>query len=212
MDNNPKDHWERVYTTRQPHEVSWTQTVPKTSLDFIRSFGLAPSAPILDVGGGDSHLTEHLLREGYTDLTVLDISEAALAHARQRLGKDAEKVKWIVGDITTFQPPQAYALWHDRATFHFMNTAGQIDAYLGIARQAVTGFMTIGTFSQDGPEKCSGLPVRRYDEAALEAQLSTGFQKLRCITEDHTTPFNTTQNFLFCSFRKAGHPGYTTAS
>lgn len=199
-----KQHWETVYNTRQPHEVSWTEAVPHTSLEFIRAFRLPRQAPIIDVGGGDSRLVDYLLAEGYGNLTVLDISGAALARARQRLGPAADRVNWLETDIRSFEPPQQYALWHDRAAFHFLTTSPDVAHYLALARQAVApqGYLTIGTFSTDGPTACSGLPVRQYDEASLTQQLQQGFAKLRCRLENHLTPFQTQQNFLFCSFRR----------
>lgn len=204
MDNKRKEHWEIVYGTRQPHEVSWTQEVPKTSLDFIRGFQLPLSAKIIDVGGGDSRLVDHLLDEGYRDITVLDISEKALERARARLGRRAGVVRWIPSDITEFQPDETYDCWHDRATFHFLTDATEVDAYLSIARQSVTGYMVLGTFSEEGPRRCSMLDVRQYSEPELQERLQDGFRKIRCVTEDHVTPFNTRQHFLFCSFSRTG--------
>lgn len=198
----PKEHWENVYATKQPHEVSWTQDVPKTSLDFIHSFGLTKTAQIIDVGGGDSQLVDCLLKEGFENITVLDISEKALEKAKIRLGKQAEKVNWVVSNITEYQPDRTFDVWHDRATFHFLTSSTQIDQYLKIAEQSVNGFLTIGTFSETGPQKCSGLNIRQYTESTLTTQLENGFDKLKCITEDHTTPFGTEQNFLFCSFKR----------
>lgn len=200
--NERKEHWETVYNTKQPNEVSWTQEIPTTSLNFIRSFGLPKTASIIDIGGGDSKLADHLLQEGYTDITVLDISEKALERARARLGAASEQVKWIVSDITNFKPTQTYDIWHDRAAFHFLTTPEQIGQYVQTAREAVTGYVAIGTFSKNGPLKCSGLPITQYSEEQLQDTLSAGFEKMQCITEDHTTPFNTMQNFLFCSFKR----------
>jgi SAM-dependent methyltransferase len=196
-----KEHWETVYSTKQPNEVSWTQEVPKTSLDFIHNFNLPKTASIIDIGGGDSKLVDYLLQEGYEDITVLDISEHALERAKNRLGEQSKKVKWVASDITEFQPTTTYDIWHDRATFHFLTTPEQISKYLNIARAAVKNYLTIGTFSPEGPKKCSGLDIKQYDEQQLESELSNGFVKIRCITEDHVTPFNTIQNFLFCSFK-----------
>lgn len=201
MKNN-SHHWNKIYATRQPNEVSWTQEIPKTSLDFIHSFLLSKKAGIIDIGGGESKLVDYLLDEGYENITVLDISKKALDRAKKRLGDKAEKVNWVVSDITEFKPAASYDLWHDRATFHFLTTAEQIEKYLSTARQSVNGYMTIGTFSTEGPTKCSGLEIKQYDEQTLTAALENGFEKLKCITEDHTTPFNTTQNFLFCSFKR----------
>jgi len=202
MENSNRNHWETVYKTKSPNQVSWTQEVPKTSLDFIHSFGVPKTAKIIDIGGGDSSLVDFLIQEGFENVTVLDISAEALNRAKMRLGKNADKVTWIVSDVVDFKPTTTFDIWHDRATFHFLTTEEQIAAYLKTARQSVSGFLTIGTFSKDGPEKCSGLPIRQYNEASLESELKVGFEKIRCITEDHTTPFNTKQNFLFCSFKR----------
>ena len=133
---------------------------------------------------------------------MLDISESALERVKNRLGEESSKVKWIVSDVTAFKPKETYDVWHDRATFHFLTTTSQISKYLETARNAVKGYLTIGTFSDKGPKKRSGLNIRRYSEEQLQSQLSNGFKKIKCITEDHITPFNTSQNFLFCSFRR----------
>ncbi|HYF01997.1 MAG TPA: class I SAM-dependent methyltransferase [Patescibacteria group bacterium] len=201
---NLHEHWNRIYSTKQPNEVSWTQDVPKTSLEFIGSFNLSKDARIIDIGGGDSKLVDFLINEGFTNLTVLDISENALERAKARLGTKANLVRWVVSDVTEFTPETRYDVWHDRAAFHFLTTEGQIQKYLSIAREAVhnNGFVTIGTFSTDGAKKCSGLDVKQYDEVTLTEELKKGFEKIRCITEDHITPFNTKQNFLFCSFKR----------
>jgi SAM-dependent methyltransferase len=199
---NRKDHWDRVYATKQPHEVSWTQAVPQTSLDFVHHFNLPKNASIIDVGGGDSQLVDHLLGEGFANISVLDISATAIERAKHRLGDRATQVNWLVGDVTEFRPATTYDCWHDRATFHFLTTPSDIGTYLSIARRAVTGFMVIGTFSDQGPNQCSRLDVHQYSEEELAEQLSNGFEKIKCITEDHTTPFATTQNFLFCSFKR----------
>jgi Methyltransferase domain len=202
MNITRKNHWETVYETKNPDQVSWTQEIPKTSLDFIHSFGLAKTAKIIDIGGGDSKLVDYLLDEGFENITVLDISAIALNKAKQRLGHKAKKVNWVVSDITEFKPNTTFDVWHDRATFHFLTTAEQIATYTNIARHAVTGYLTIGTFSNNGPQKCSGLDIKQYNEETLATELQNGFCKLRCVVEDHTTPFNTTQNFLFCSFKR----------
>lgn len=197
-----KEHWENVYSSKQPNEVSWTQNHPETSLAFVQSFNLPKTASIIDVGGGDSRLVDYLLDEGYTNLSVLDISEKAIERAQKRLGENATKVHWIVSDVTEFTPTMQYDCWHDRAAFHFLTATADIDKYLATAREAVNGYMVIGTFSDSGPKKCSMLDVHQYNETELQEQLQMGFTKIRCITEDHVTPFNTTQNFLFCSFKK----------
>ena len=201
MDNN-KTHWEKVYETKNPGQVSWTQSIPKTSLEFIRSFGLTKAARIIDIGGGDSKLVDYLLAEGFENITILDISAKALDKAKQRLGAQAQKINWIVSDITEFKPEATFDVWHDRATFHFLTTTEQVAKYMNIARRSVSGFLTIGVFSDHGPGKCSGLPVKQYSEETLTAELQNGFNKIKCITEDHITPFYTKQNFLFCSFKR----------
>ena len=206
MSEDNKKHWETVYRTKQSDEVSWAQDVPQTSLDFIHAFNVSKTAKIIDIGGGDSKLVDFLLDEGYENITVLDISEAALNRAKARLGNKSKNVTWVVSDVTEFNPETTFDVWHDRATFHFLTTKEQITKYLSIARNAVNGYLTIGTFSKNGLEKCSGLPIKQYDETALVTELSTNFDKIRCINEDHTTPFGTHQNFTFCSFKK--HMGH----
>jgi hypothetical protein len=202
MESDRKKHWDAVYETKQPNEVSWTQENPKTSLDFIRETHLDKTAKIIDIGGGDSKLVDFLLEEGYENITVLDISEKALERAKKRLGKNAEKVNWIVSDITEFEPETDYDIWHDRATFHFLTTTKQVKKYVEIIEKRVASFLIIGTFSDQGPKKCSGLEIKQYSESELENQFSNRFKKLKCITEDHVTPFETTQNFTFCTFEK----------
>ena len=206
MDNSIKrNHWETVYETKNPDQVSWTQEVPKTSLDFIASFGLTKKSKIIDIGGGDSKLVDYLLNEGFENITVLDISAKALEKAQNRLGDKAKKINWVVSDITEFEPKTTYDIWHDRATFHFLTTTEQISKYMETARKSVNGYLTIGTFSENGPTKCSGLDIKQYNEETLTNELNNGFNKIRCVTEDHLTPFNTTQNFLFCSFKRQGN-------
>jgi hypothetical protein len=202
MNRTNTEHWENIYKTRDPNQVSWTQEFPKTSLDFIHSFGLPKTARIIDIGGGDSKLVDYLLDEGYENISVLDISAKALEKVKMRLGASAEKIHWIVSDITEFQPGTVFDIWHDRATFHFLTAIEQVNKYLTLARKSVAGFMIIGTFSDKGPEKCSGLQVQRYSEETLARELSNGFDKIRCLTEDHVTPLNIVQNFLFCSFKR----------
>ncbi|MDB5279178.1 MAG: class SAM-dependent methyltransferase [Ferruginibacter sp.] len=202
MGNTTQNHWDTIYKTKDAGQVSWTQAIPVTSLNFIHSFGLPKTAKIIDIGGGDSKLADYLLDEGFENITVLDISAQALEKAKKRLGDKAKKINWIVSDITEFKPNTTFDVWHDRATFHFLTTGEQIAQYINIAKNAVNGFLTIGTFSENGPEKCSGLQVRQYNEEQLAAELHNGFDKIRCITEDHVTPFDTKQNFLFCSFKR----------
>lgn len=202
---NRKEHWNNVYATKQPHEVSWTQELPATSLEFIKNLNLPKSASIIDIGGGDSKLVDHLLNEGFKNITVLDISEKAIERAKKRLGENANKINWIISDIIEFSPATTYDCWHDRAAFHFLTEKNDINKYLATAKEAVTKYMVIGTFSDKGPKKCSMLDIHQYTEEELQLALSKGFSKIKCITEDHTTPFGTTQNFIFCSFQKNKH-------
>ena len=202
MDKNIKNHWEKIYETKSPEQISWTQNVPKTSLDFIHSFGLTKTAKIIDIGGGDSKLVDYLLDEGFENITVLDISAKALEKVKQRLGEKAKMIKWVVSDITEFHPDTTFDVWHDRATFHFLTTNKQVAKYMETARNSVSGYLTIGTFSYNGPKKCSGLDIKQYNEETLTKELQNGFTKICCVTEDHTTPFDTLQNFLFCSFKR----------
>lgn len=202
MSTEKKKHWETVYETKTPDEVSWTQEIPKTSLDFIALSGLDKSAKIIDIGGGDSKLADFLLELGYENITILDISENALNRAKKRLGIKAEKINWIVSDITSFEPEVTYDIWHDRATFHFLTEESQIEKYLNCVQKAVTGHLIIGTFSKNGPLKCSNLNIQQYNEDTLTTTFGNNFEKIKCITEDHQTPFNTSQNFIFCSFKR----------
>ena len=202
MEFNRKDHWENVYETKNPNQVSWTQKSPKTSLAFIQSFGLDKSAKIIDVGGGDSNLVDHLLEGGYLNITVLDISEKALEKAKKRLGEKADIVTWVVSDITTFVPSTTYDLWHDRAAFHFLTQKEQIKTYIHTANKYVKEYLIIATFSKKGPQKCSGLEISQYSEESLSNSFNSSFIKKSCLLEGHKTPFETIQNFLFCAFKK----------
>jgi len=202
MNKEKQLHWENVYKTKRPSEMSWTQNKPQTSLDFIHSFELDKKANIIDVGGGNSRLVDHLLDEGYENITVLDISADALENAKLRLGEKAEHVKWILSDVVDFEPNTKYDLWHDRATFHFLTTDKEIEKYVAIVQRSVSNYLMIATFSDKGPLKCSGLNIKRYNEDKLIQKFSGRFYKIHCLTEDHLTPFNTSQNFLFCAFRR----------
>ena len=202
MSQSMKTHWEKVYQTKSPNEVSWTQETPTTSLKLIQSFQLKTSAKIIDVGGGDSNLVDHLLERGFENITVLDISEKALEKAQKRLGSRAKQVNWIASDINNFKPEHSFDLWHDRAAFHFLTSKEQIKKYCSLATSSVNKYLVIGAFSKDGPVKCSGLEIRQYDSDALSNAFSSGFKTIQSLTEDHTTPFKTKQNFIFSSFEK----------
>lgn len=202
MENNLKEHWEKVYATKTPQEVSWTQERPAISLDFISSFQLEKSASIIDIGGGDSLLVDFLLDLGYTNLSVLDISAHAIERAKVRLGEKASLVTWIVSDINDFEPLQNYDLWHDRAAFHFLTTQKDIERYVELVSKHAKQ-LVIGTFSTNGPFKCSGLEITQYDENELGQLFGPhGFEVQTTKREDHMTPFGTTQNFVFASMMK----------
>ena len=204
MDNSYKQHWENVFTTKDEDEVSWFQLYPKTSMEFVQLFNLPLNANIIDIGGGDSHFVDALLDNGYQNIYVLDISENAIKRAKQRLGIRASKVNWIVSDVTRFEPPVQFDFWHDRAAFHFLTTENVIYKYVSIAEDAIKkdGYLILGTFSEDGPTECSGLKIKQYSEASMSARFEVAFDRIKCVQEDHQTPFNTVQNFLFCSFSK----------
>lgn len=199
-----KKHWENIYQTKNLKDVSWYQPTPTTSLDFLKQFNIPTSAKIIDIGGGDSFLVDHLLNLGYKDVTVLDISESAIEKAKQRLGERSTKVKWIAVDAATFKPTEKYDFWHDRAAFHFLTQDQEITNYIETIQQSLkpTGILVIGTFSEQGPTKCSGIEIKQYSEVTMTEKLKNFFEKVKCITVDHKTPFDTIQNFVFCSFKK----------
>ncbi|MBO6184633.1 MAG: class I SAM-dependent methyltransferase [Chryseobacterium sp.] len=199
---NYKDHWQNVYETKNPNEVSWTQKIPQTSLDFIEKASKDKSSKVIDIGGGDSNLVDFLLEKGFKNISVLDISAKALEKAKTRLGAQAENVDWIVTDITEFKTNTEYDIWHDRAAFHFLTTEDEIKKYVEIVRNVVSDTLIIGTFSVDGPQKCSGLPILQYNEERLKNIFSQDFELVKSFTENHITPFNTVQNFIFCQFKK----------
>ncbi len=203
IDNN-RNHWEKVYTTKQSNEVSWFQEYPKTSMEFLELFQLPLSANIIDIGGGDSNLVDALLDKGYTNIWVLDISSSALEKAKIRLGVKADLVHWVVSDVTEFIPPLKFDFWHDRAAFHFLTNPDAVDKYVAIAESGISdnGYLVLGTFSENGPEKCSGLEIKQYNETSMSNRFEASFMRIKCVTENHVTPFNTVQNFLFCSFRR----------
>ena len=202
--NNDKQHRDDIYTTKAEDEVSWFQPYPKTSMEFVELFDLPVDANIIDIGGGDSHFVDALLDKGYQNIYVLDISASAIKIAKNRLGERAFKVHWIISDVTEFEPPVLYDFWHDRAAFHFLTSEDKIYKYVGIAEDAIKQdeYLILGTFSENGPKKCSGLDIKQYSEASMSARFEVAFNRIKCIEEDHHTPFNTIQNFLFCSFQK----------
>lgn len=203
-DFDRKKHWESIYQSKESDEVSWFQSKPTTSLEFIQRYDLPRSSRIIDIGGGDSLLVDHLLNMGYQDITILDISEKAIEKAKKRLGDKADKVKWIIEDAANFQTTEKYDFWHDRAAFHFLTDENEIEKYLNTLNKGVKpkGILVIGTFSEDGPEKCSGINIKKYSERTMTDRLKNFFEKIKCITIDHKTPSGSIQNFIFCSFSR----------
>ncbi|HEU4575674.1 MAG TPA: class I SAM-dependent methyltransferase [Chitinophagaceae bacterium] len=201
---NIRAHWENVFATKTANEVSWFQPYPKTSVTFLELFKLPLNAAIIDIGAGDSYLVDVLLEKGYENIYVLDISSTALERARTRLGEKASKVHWIVSDITDFTPAVKFDFWHDRAAFHFLTSEEKIDKYVHLAERSINpgGYLVLGTFSEKGPAKCSGLEIKQYSQASMSSRFEHNFERIKCVEEDHITPFNTVQNFLFCSFKR----------
>jgi predicted TPR repeat methyltransferase len=201
-----KAHWEDVYQTKRPHEVSWFLETATLSLDLIHEIGLKPSDAVIDVGGGASRLVDALLDEGFEDLSVLDLSGAALKAAQERLGPSAHRVTWLEADITQVElAPSRYKLWHDRAVFHFMTTPEQRTAYKHALTHALrkSGYLIMATFAENGPEKCSGLPVQRYSVEALSAELGADFTLMKSCREAHSTPWGSVQEFIYCLFKRS---------
>tara|TARA_A100001015_G_scaffold146922_2_gene162882 strand:- start:7483 stop:8121 length:639 start_codon:yes stop_codon:yes gene_type:complete len=197
-----KDHWNKVFKTKTPQEVSWTEAYPKNSIDFINTLNLNISLPIIDVGGGDSHLVEALLEKGHTDVSVLDISKTAIKNAQERLGNRSKKVTWIISDILDFKPKKKYTLWHDRASFHFLTNSSDINCYKDLVNQWVENYLILGTFSKKGPLKCSGLPITQYSCKSITKNFQKKFDLIKCKYVIHETPFETKQHFLFSSLKK----------
>jgi 2-polyprenyl-3-methyl-5-hydroxy-6-metoxy-1,4-benzoquinol methylase len=200
-----KTHWETIYRTKDVHEVSWFQAEARRSRDLITRICPDRAAPIIDVGAGASVLVDNLLVAGYVDVTVLDLSEAALEISRERLGNESAQVKWMRADVLRDQLDEgAYAVWHDRAVFHFLTDAADRAAYVGQVRRAVKrgGYVLVATFAEDGPEYCSGLPVVRYSAEGLHSEFGADFQLVRSEHEDHHTPGGAEQSFLYCLCRR----------
>lgn len=202
MDN--REHWDRVYTTKDPENVSWFQPHLERSLAFLDAARIVKSAGVIDVGGGASTLVDDLLERGYSNVTVLDLSEAALKAARSRLGERASEVRWICADVTEAQlDREAYDFWHDRAVFHFLRDPMARARYVEAVRRAVKpgGHIVVATFGPHGPEKCSGLEVLRYSTEELHAEFGSDFSKVSEFTEMHTTPWGSEQEFVYCYCR-----------
>jgi len=197
-------HWQEVYETKATDAVSWYQPEPQPSADLLTLAGATPESGIVDIGGGASTLVDWLLGNGFRDVTVLDLSDAALAAARSRLGAAASPVSWIAADVTKWRPARNWDIWHDRAAFHFLTDPGDRAAYVDRLRSGLRpgGHAIIGTFAPDGPEKCSGLPVERYDARKLSSTLGSGFRLVDSRRHEHVTPWGAVQRFHFGTFVK----------
>ena len=206
-----KKHWGDVYQDKTPSELSWYQKEPKLSLELIRSTNAASNDAIIDVGAGTSVLVDYLKKEHYTNLTVLDISENAIAIAKKRLGKSAKSINWIVSDITKFDVFQKFSLWHDRALFHFLTDPSDRGIYVKALINAVRpeGHLIIATFAIGGPKKCSGLEIVQYDSEKMIAELGDNFKLVEERKEVHITPANKEQKFNFFLFRRVPNKSNT---
>lgn len=199
-----RSHWENVYASKAPDAVSWYRPHLEASLELIEKVAKAHSTSIIDVGGGESTLVDDLLAHEYSNLSVLDVSPTAIDVTKRRLGYAAERVHWIIGDITNAElAPSAYDLWHDRAVFHFLRSVNERAAYVRQVAKVVRpcGHVLVSTFGPEGPTKCSGLEVVRYDAESLHAEFGVRFRLLESLKELHKTPFGTTQQFLYCLCR-----------
>jgi len=202
-DLSRQDHWQLVYRTKSEKEVSWFQDKAEPSVELILNAGATPTSAIIDIGGGTSRLVDALVSRGFRRVTVLDLSSAALSTARARLGSAAGQVQWIAADVTRWEPAQVYDLWHDRAAFHFLADSADRAAYVERVTRALRpgGHLIIGTFALDGPERCSGLPVARYDGAGLAAEFGNAFELISTQRHLHETPWGAQQKFQFSTFR-----------
>ena len=201
---NTKTHWEHIYETKAPTQVSWYQEHARFSLQYIRNTGIQKTDAIIDVGGGASTLVDDLIEDGYQSISILDVSAAALQVARQRLGRHAADVNWIEADITQADLPEhTYDLWHDRAVFHFLTQATDRQRYIDTVRRAVRvgGHIIVATFAPDGPDHCSGLEVMRYKPESLHSEFGNGFDLVHSTNEIHHTPFGAEQKFIYCYCR-----------
>ncbi|MDR5589948.1 class I SAM-dependent methyltransferase [Christiangramia sp. SM2212] len=199
-----KSHWENIYSKKNFEETSWFQEKPETSINIIQSLGLSKEAPIIDIGGGNSYLVDNLLDLGYSKLSVLDISETAIKKAKSRLGEKAEDVEWIVNDVTANQFSSEYEVWHDRAAFHFLTDEDKVKDYISNLKTSLRsgGYLILGTFSENGPDKCSGIEIKKYSSEQMEKLFEKDFEIVRLENLDHKTPWDAVQNFTFGLFRR----------
>lgn len=204
MESTLQEHWESVYQTKDTTKVGWFQPKPHISMDLIRKAGISEDSSILDVGGGDSLLVDSLLDFGFKEITILDISSTALEKTKERLGASGSTIRWVVSDVLQFKPDREFALWHDRAVFHFLTDENDRAVYRRLAESSISpgGYVVIMTFSKSGPKSCSGLPVQQYDIQDLENFFIHKFELLEGLNYDHLTPSGSVQNYTVCFFRK----------
>ncbi|MBX9767614.1 MAG: class I SAM-dependent methyltransferase [Bdellovibrionales bacterium] len=197
-------YWSEIYGKKTETQLSWFQTVPQISLDLIQEMGISVDSEVIDIGGGDSRFVDHLLKLGFKNISVLDVAEESLVKAQARLGKAGEHVQWVVSDVTKFNPAIKYDLWHDRATFHFLTDDKSVENYLEVAYRALKegGSLIVSTFSQTGPKECSGLPTQNYSQQELKATFHNYFSNFKCLESSHQTPWGTSQDFVYCGFKK----------
>ena len=204
MNSDLKSHWENIYSSKNEDGVSWFQEYPKTSIDLIKKYSKNNSVSIIDIGSGRSRILKNLIENEYEDLTYLDISQEACSKSKISLGNKQDLVQWYVANILDFNTDNNFSIWHDRAVFHFLTSKEDIEKYKQVALKNIQkgGYLILGTFSQNGPEKCSGLNISRYSTESLKEIFSPEFKMIESFTIDHKTPFKTTQNFLFSIFKK----------
>ena len=199
-----KKHWEKAYAGKEPNQHSWYQVRPDISLELIAASGISPDAALIDVGGGESTLVDALLQQNFSRVTVLDVAVSAMAHTRARLGQQADRVRWVEADITAFRSKERFALWHDRAVFHFLTDAEDQERYRETLYSCllVGGDLILATFAMDGPTKCSGLDIVRYNPKTLQTVLGDGIELLTTRNERHVTPSGKEQSFLYGHFKR----------
>lgn len=199
-----KEHWEKIYTSKEDNEVSWYQDIPRTSIEVVKKTANSQSDSIIDIGGGNSNLASELMKLNFLDISVLDISEASLNRTKEKLGEKAKNINWYVSDVLGFEPPKKFDIWHDRAVFHFVTGQFDKNAYVQKIKNSLkeNGILILATFSKEGPTKCSGLEICQYDKDSLTPLFGKDFDLVDLFKEEHTTPFNTTQNFIYTVWKK----------
>ena len=204
MNFNVKNHWENIYSSKNEDAVSWFQEYPKTSIELIEKYSTDKSSSIIDIGSGRSKILKNLIENEYDDLTYLDISQEACSKSKISLGNKKDLIQWHVQNVLDFNAEKKFSIWHDRAVFHFLISKEDVEKYKKVASKNIAqdGYLILGTFSENGPEKCSGLNISRYSPESLKKIFNPEFKMIETFTIDHKTPFNTIQNFLFIIFKK----------